>query len=117
MDRGCKLITNGTDNHLMLIDTMQSFNLPGKEAQNLLDTVGITVNKNVLPDDPRGPMDPSGIRIGTPAVTTRGAKEAEMIAIAEWIAQILKNPQDTNLHQLVKQEVEEFSLKLPVPGI
>lgn len=116
-DKGAKLITNGTSNHLMLIDSVSSFNVPGKLAQQLLDSVGITLNMNVIADDPRSPMDPSGIRIGTPAITTRGAKESDMEKIAEWIAQVLKNPDHTNLHQQIKQEVKEFSLQFPVPGV
>lgn len=115
--QGIELITGGTSNHMMLIDTMASFNLPGKAAQDLLDTVHITVNKNVLPDDPRGPLDPSGIRLGTPAITTRGAKETDMVKIADWMVQVLRNPEDTTLHEKIKQEVKDFSLGFPVPGI
>ncbi|QQS23137.1 serine hydroxymethyltransferase [bacterium] len=112
LDQDVKLITGGTSNHLMLIDTVKNFNLSGKESQDLLDAVGITVNKNVLPEDPRGPQDPSGIRLGTPAITTRGAKEADMIKIASWIIQILSNPQDSSLKEKIKQEVKKFSLGL-----
>ncbi len=114
---GVKLITGGTSNHMMLIDTMASFNLTGKVAQDLLDTVGITTNKNVLPDDPRGPLDPSGIRLGTPAITTRGAKEDDMIKIANWIIHVLQNPEDTIAHEKIKQEVQDFALQFQVPGI
>lgn len=117
LKRDFSLITGGTSNHMMLVDTMLSFRLPGKTAQNLLESVGITVNKNVLPDDSRGPMDPSGIRLGTPAITTRGAKEGDMVRIADWMAQVLQNPEDTNLHEKIKAEVKEFSLGFPVPGI
>ncbi len=117
LDNGVTLITGGTSNHMMLVDTVASFNLPGKQAQDLLDTIGITLNKNVLPDDPRGPLDPSGIRLGTPAITTRGIKEDSMKLIANWIMQTLKSPEDTALHQKIKQEVVDFSTKFPVPGI
>jgi glycine hydroxymethyltransferase len=117
ISQGVNLITGGTSNHMMLIDTMKSFNLPGKEAQDLLDSVEITVNKNVLPDDARGPMDPSGIRLGSPAITTRGGKENDMVKIADWIIQTLRNPEDKMLHEKIKQEVKEFSLQFPVPGI
>lgn len=115
--RGGKLITGGTSNHLMLVDVVKSWNITGKEAQTVLDTVGITLNMNMIADDPRSPMDPSGIRLGTPAITTRGAKEDDMAKIAEWIVQTLQHPEDTELHAKIKQEVKEFSLQFPVPGI
>ena len=115
--QGLVLITGGTSNHMMLVDTIASYNLPGKKAQDLLDTIGITVNKNVLPDDPRGPLDPSGIRLGTPAITTRGAKEADVIKVTNWITQALENPDDLSLHEKIKSEVREFSLQFPVPGV
>ncbi len=117
ISRGGKLITGGTSNHLMLVDVMSSWNVPGKLAQELLDTVGITLNMNMIADDPRSPMDPSGIRLGTPAITTRGAKEEDMVKIADWMVQVLQNPEDTNLHAKIKAEVKEFSLAFPVPGI
>lgn len=115
--RGGKLITGGTSNHLMLVDVMSSWNVPGKRAQELLDTVGITLNMNMIADDPRSAMDPSGVRLGTPAITTRGAKEEDMIKIADWMVQTLQNPDDTALHEKIKQEVKDFSLGFPVPGI
>ncbi|HMQ01903.1 MAG TPA: serine hydroxymethyltransferase, partial [Candidatus Doudnabacteria bacterium] len=86
-------------------------------AQELLDTVGITLNMNMIAGDTRSPMDPSGIRLGTPAITTRGAKEEDMVKIAEWMVQVLQNPEDTNLHEKIKSEVREFSLRFPVPGV
>jgi glycine hydroxymethyltransferase len=116
LSSGVELVTGGTSNHLMLIDTVKSFNLPGKAAQDLLDTVGITLNKNVLPDDPRGPLDPSGVRLGTPAITTRGAKEQDMKKIVSWMIQTLQNPEDKTLHQKIKQEVVDFAKQFPVPG-
>ncbi len=116
-ERGAQLVTGGTSNHMMLIDTVASYNLPGKFVQDLLDEVGITLNKNVLPDDPRGPLDPSGVRLGTPAITTRGAKEDDMVKIADWIVQTIKNPEDKVLHEKIKAEVREFSLQIPVPGV
>ncbi|HEX3099760.1 MAG TPA: serine hydroxymethyltransferase [Patescibacteria group bacterium] len=115
--RGAHLITGGTSNHLMLIDAVKSWNVPGKQAQELLDTVGITLNMNMIANDTRSPMDPSGIRLGTPAITTRGAKEDDMIKIADWIVQTLQNPEDIALHEKIKGEVKEFSLGFPVPGI
>lgn len=115
--RGGKLITGGTSNHLLLVDSVSSWNVTGKQAQTLLDTVGITLNMNMIADDSRSPMDPSGIRMGTPAITTRGAKESDMEKIAEWMVQVLQNPEDTILHEKIKTEVQQFSLQFPVPGI
>lgn len=114
---GAKLITGGTSNHLLLIDVVSSWEITGKQAQELLDTVGITVNMNMIANDPRSPLDPSGIRLGTPAITTRGAQETDMVKIADWISRVLQNPDDIELHKTVKEEVREFSLKFPVPGI
>ncbi|HEX9844649.1 MAG TPA: serine hydroxymethyltransferase, partial [bacterium] len=82
MERGCKLVTNGTENHMMLLDTMASFGKTGQEVQELLDAVGMTLNKNALPDDPLPPFKASGVRLGTPAATSRGMKEPEMERIA-----------------------------------
>lgn len=117
MDLGCKLITNGTDNHLMLIDVVKSFGISGKEAEVTLDKIGITVNKNVIADDPRKPMDPSGIRLGTPAITTRGMKENHMEQIAKWICAALKKHGDEVFLENLKKEVTAFCLQFPVPGI
>lgn len=116
-NQGAKLITGGTSNHLILVDVVSSWNVTGKQAQSLLDTVGITLNMNMIADDPRSPMDPSGIRLGTPAITTRGATEPDMQKIADWIARVLKNPDDVALHKQIKEEVREFSLQFPVPGV
>ncbi len=114
--RGFNLITGGTDTHLILID-LGNKNVPGKKAQMVLDTIGITLNKNTIPFDPRPPMDPSGIRLGTPAVTTRGMKEPEMEKIADFIDRAISNIDDTALHAKIKEEVKEMCLKFPVPGI
>lgn len=116
MKRGFKLVSDGTDTHLLLAD-LTNKNVPGKQAQMVLDTVGITLNKNTVPFDPRSPMDPSGIRMGTPAVTTRGMKEPEMERIAEWIDRAINNINDTAMHAKIKEEVKEMCLKFPVPGI
>ncbi len=114
--RNFKLVSNGTNTHLILAD-LTNKGVSGKEAQEKLDTVGITLNKNTVPGDPRPPMDPSGIRLGTPAITTRGMKEPEMERVADWIDRVITNIDDTNLHAEIKKEVEEMSLKFPVPGI
>ncbi|MCA9339096.1 serine hydroxymethyltransferase, partial [Candidatus Saccharibacteria bacterium] len=89
--RGFKLVTNGTDNHLILIDVKSSFGIDGKQAEEALDKVGITVNKNAIPDDTLPPFRPSGIRLGTPAITTKGMKESDMPELAEKIARELKS--------------------------
>jgi glycine hydroxymethyltransferase len=90
VSRDIKLVTGGTDNHLIVIDTIESWGIGGKEVQELLDQIGLITNKNVTPNDPRPASDPTGIRIGTPAITTRGMGEAEMIQIASWIGRAVK---------------------------
>lgn len=114
--RGFKLISDGTDTHLILAD-LTNKNVPGKEAQVALDEVGMTLNKNTIPDDPRSPFDPSGIRLGTPAITTRGMKEQEMEKIADWIDRVITAPSDQENLKVVKKEVAEMCSKFPVPGI
>lgn len=110
---GFRLVSGGTDNHLMLID-LRNKNLTGKEAEHRLDDAGVTANKNTIPFDPQSPFVTSGLRIGTPAVTTRGMKEAEMIKIAEIIDLVLSYPEDesklTQAKQLVKQLTAAFPL-------
>ncbi len=113
---GFKIISDGTDNHLLLID-MNSKNTTGKIAEKALEDAGISCNKNMIPDDPRTPFDPSGIRVGTPAVTTRGMKEEEMKIIAKWINDVVENPEDEALKAKVKADLEELCKGFPVPGI
>lgn len=117
LNSGVQLITGGTDNHMMVINTVASFGIDGKEAERVLDRVGITTNKQIIPDDPNPPLRPSGIRLGTPAATTRGMKEAEMKQIGEWIVKALKNHQDEATLDQIKRSVEAFCSKYPVPGI
>lgn len=117
LNNGVQLITGGTDNHMMVINTVASFGIDGKEAEEVLDRVGITTNKQIIPDDPNPPLRPSGIRLGTPAATTRGMKEAEMKQIGEWIVKALKNHQDEATLDEIKRSVAAFCLKYPVPGI
>jgi glycine hydroxymethyltransferase len=117
MDRGAKLVTNGTDNHMMVLDTVTSFGLDGKAAEILLDRVGITTNKQIIPDDPNPPLRPSGIRLGTPAATTRGMKEMDMERIGGWIIDTLKNSEDETRLEQIGEEVRAFCLQYPVPGI
>ncbi|MBI1934208.1 serine hydroxymethyltransferase [Candidatus Peregrinibacteria bacterium] len=117
MNRGVKLVTNGTSNHLLLIDCIRSWNLSGGEVEKMLDHVNITTNKNVIPDDPRKPMDPSGLRIGTPAITTRGMQETDMETLGAFILSAIEHrAEETTLHKL-REEVTEFCKNFPVPGI
>lgn len=115
--KGYRIISGGTDNHLMLVDVFGSIGMPGKEAEHILESVNISINKNMIPYDPRKPMDPSGIRLGTPAITTRGAVESDMQTIADLIDTALKSGNDTAKLEEVKKNVVEFSLKFPVPAI
>lgn len=117
MERGAKLVTNGTDNHLMLIDCVKSWGIAGAEAEGTLDRVGITLNKNMIPDDPRKPMDPSGIRLGTPAITTRGMKEKDMETLGTFMLRAIEHRADNAALTRLKSEVVEFCRGFPVPGI
>lgn len=116
MSRGFKLVTNGTDNHLILADVKTSFDLDGNEVEQVLDKVGLTLNKNVIPDDPLPPYKPSGIRLGTPAMTTRGLKEEHMGQVAEWMLQAIKRRNDGEKLSKLKEEVKKFCLELPLPS-
>ena len=117
MAEGAKLITNGTDNHLMVIDTVASFGLDGRAAEEALDRIGITTNKQIIPDDPRPPLRPSGVRLGTPACTTRGMDEDDMRAIAKWMVATLRAPEDTAATQKTHAAVRDMCRRHPVPGI
>lgn len=114
-ERGLKLISGGTDNHLMLVD-LSAFDLTGAQVQEALDRAGITVNKNAIPQDPKPPMKTSGVRIGTPAVTTRGMGVSEMNQIAEWIAEVVHNIENADLQNRIANEVRDMCTKFPVPG-
>ncbi len=103
-----------TENHMLVIDTMKSYGITGKEAEKLLDEVGITINKNVIPDDPRGPLDPSGVRIGVPAVTTRGMKEKEMKMLAGFIEETLRSNDDKKVLGNIRKEVKSLCKRFPV---
>ncbi|HHF58408.1 MAG TPA: serine hydroxymethyltransferase, partial [candidate division WOR-3 bacterium] len=113
MEEGLRLVTGGTDNHLMLVD-LRPFNLTGDVAEKALEKAGITVNKNTIPFDPQKPTVTSGIRIGTPAVTTRGMKEEEMKRIGKLIARVLRSPEDEKVLNQVKGEVEELAKVFPL---
>jgi glycine hydroxymethyltransferase len=111
---GFKLMFGGTDNHMVLVDVYSSKGLSGKEAEKALDKVGITLNKNMIPDDPRSPMDPSGIRIGVPAVTTRGMKEREIKMIAKWINDVCENHKNEKKLKEIHREVVALCKKFPI---
>ena len=111
---GVTLITGGTDNHLVLAD-VTSLGLTGRIAEEALDRCGITVNKNVIPFDRRKPVDPSGIRVGTPALTSRGMGTDEMRSIGGWILEVLKSPDDQRLSERIRDEVRQLCQQFPVP--
>ena len=113
--RGYKIVSGGTDNHLMLVD-MIGKDVSGKQAEEALGKAHITVNKNSVPNDPRKPFVTSGLRIGTPAVTTRGYKEPDCVALAEWICDVLDNPNDDNVIAGVRENVTLQCRKYPVYG-
>ncbi len=114
-DRNYKLVTGGTDNHLLLIDVFGSRGLTGKEVEKLLDKVGITVNKNTIPGDVHPPMVTSGIRVGTPAVTTRGFKEEDMELVAEYIDEAIKYRDDEAKLEEIHEKVKKLTSKYPLP--
>ena len=116
MTGGVRLASGGTDNHLMLCD-VTSVGLTGKIAEAALDHAGITANKNMIPYDQRKPLDPSGIRLGTAALTTRGMKADEMRRVGAWILEIFKSPENPTVIAKVKAEIREFTKAFPVPGI
>ncbi|MFN8602824.1 MAG: serine hydroxymethyltransferase [Candidatus Binatia bacterium] len=115
--RGATLVTGGTDNHMLVVDTVASFGIDGRRAEEALDAVSITTNKQIIPDDPNPPLRPSGIRLGTPAATTRGMKEPEMRLLAAWIAEVLRAPDDATLAARVRERVERACACFPVPGL
>jgi glycine hydroxymethyltransferase len=112
---GFRIVSGGTDNHLLLVDVVPR-GLTGKVAEKALDLAGITVNKNMIPFDQRQPLDPSGIRIGTPALTTRGMREPEMRTIAGWIGAVLAAPEDKAVQERVRGQVRELGRQFPAPA-
>jgi glycine hydroxymethyltransferase len=114
--RGFVLITGGTSNHLILADVHQSFGIDGKVAEEALDKIGLTLNKNAIADDALPPFRPSGIRLGTPAITTRGLQEDDMETLAEWMRQAIGAREDTAKLAILRTEVKDFALKFPLPG-
>lgn len=116
MKRGFKLVTNGTDNHLIMIDMKRSFDIDGREAQDVLDRIGLTANCNAVPNDPLPPFRPSGLRLGTPAITTRGLKENDMEFVADFILKAIKDRGDGKKLETYKKEVMIFAKQFPLPG-
>lgn len=114
---GLVLVTGGTDNHMMVVDVVASLGIDGREAERVLDRIGITTNKQIIPDDPNPPLRPSGVRLGTPAATTRGMREPEMQRIAAWIGQALRGRDDPERLAALRGEVRELCRRHPVPGV
>lgn len=113
---GFKIMFGGTDNHMVLIDVFGSKGVSGKEAEVALDEIGISINKNMIPDDSRNPMDPSGIRIGVPAITTRGMKEKEIKQISKWINEAIESRNNKRVLLKLHKEVIKMCRKFPIPG-
>jgi glycine hydroxymethyltransferase len=113
-ERGTRLITGGTDNHLLLADVFTSFGIPGGEAETLLDDAGMTLNKNSIADDTRSPMDPSGIRFGTPAMTTRGFNEDDCREVARLMLDVLEK-RDEGAVKVARARVTEMAAARPIP--
>jgi glycine hydroxymethyltransferase len=116
VERGFTLVTGGTDNHLILAD-LTSKNIPGKVAAKALDEAGLVLNYNSVPFDTRKPFDPSGIRLGTSSVTSRGLREPEMVKIAAWMDDVVRSPDDAGLKARIAGEVSELLRAFPAPGI
>ncbi len=114
-DNDIRMITGGTSNHLILADVYGSLGVSGKEAEQVLDEVGITLNKNAIADDVRGPMDPSGIRFGTPAITTRGFKEKECARVAELMVETLNQRANKKTLKRIREDIRKMSKKMPIP--
>jgi glycine hydroxymethyltransferase len=116
MQRGFKLVTNGTDNHLLLIDMPKSFDFDGRDAQDLYDRIGLSANCNSIPFDTLPPFKPSGLRLGTPAITTRGLKEEHMCTIAEWMMRAAKSRNDETTLEKLRTEVVSFASEFRLPS-
>lgn len=113
--QGMKIVTGGSDNHLLLVNVKDSFGLTGLQAQTLLESCNITANKNSIPGDKEKPAYTSGLRLGTPAMTTRGYNREDFIQVGKWIALVLKNPEDEAVHQRVREEIHKLNEKYPLP--
>ncbi len=113
---GYRVISGGTDNHLMVVD-MVSRGLSGKDAEIILDKVGISVSRSTIPNDPNPPMNPSGVRFGAPAITTRGMKEEEIKKIAVWINSAIEHKDEPEILEKIKDQVKEMCLEYPIPSV
>ncbi|HVO22640.1 MAG TPA: serine hydroxymethyltransferase, partial [Candidatus Margulisiibacteriota bacterium] len=113
--RGLRLVSGGTENHLMLVD-LRPLDLTGKVAANLLEEAGIVVNKNTIPYDPKPPAVCSGIRLGTPALSTRGMGGTEMEQIAEWISEVLRHPDEPSRRITIAAAVRDLCARFPLPA-
>lgn len=116
LKRDFQLVTGGTSNHLILADVYKSFGIDGKAAEIALDTIGLTLNANVVPDDPLPPFRPSGIRLGTPAITTRGLQQEHMSQLAEWMKKAIDNRNNPSQLEILASEVRDFALTFPLPS-
>lgn len=116
MKKGFKLVTNGTDNHLIQIDMMTSFGIDGREAQNILDVVGLNTNCNAIPNDKLPPFRPSGLRLGSPAITTRGLGIDDMEQVADWMIRTIKDRSDDAKLKIIANEVKRFASQFPLPN-
>ena len=116
INQGFKLVTGGTDNHLIMIDMPNSFDIDGREAQEVFDKIGLTANCNSIPDDKLPPFRPSGLRLGSPAITTRGLKEKDMQKIADWMKRSIESRNNLEGLEKIREEVVEFSKKFPLPS-
>lgn len=114
---GYSVVSGGTDNHLFLVDIVKSVGITGEEASTILESVNITVNKNGIPNDERKPWDPSGIRIGTPAITTRGLKEGDMDIVAKFIVDTFSNSGDSVKLAGIKSDIEKYMESFPIPTV
>lgn len=112
--RGYNILFGGTDNHMILVNVWETLGISGKEAESLLDAIGITLNKNVIPDEARNPLDPSGIRIGVPALTTRGMKEKEVKTIVHWMDQALRSKGDARVLKALQKDVRLLCRRFPL---
>jgi len=114
---GVTLVTGGTGNHMLVVDTVASFGLDGRQAEEVLDRIGMTANKQVIPDDPRPPLRPSGLRLGTPAATTRGFGEQEMAMLGQWMVRALRQPDNAGELDILARQTKALALGFPVPGL
>ncbi len=116
MKLGYKIISNGTDSHLMVVD-MTSKNLRGRDCEQILDQIGVSVSRSTIPNDQNPPLNPSGVRFGTPAITTRGLKELEIKLIVSWVDEALNNKDDQNKLAKLKNNIKEMCLRFPIPSV